>query len=80
MRLLPRKHPPRKGDAEEAISDARTAAVEAGERLASAAEIRAGAAEQAAHEQRTIVSELRAMRERNHLADMILDSVRRGPS
>lgn len=78
MRLLPRKHSPRRGSAEEAISAARSAAAEAGERLASAAGIRADAAEQAAHEQRTLITELRAMRERNHLADMILDSVHRG--
>lgn len=73
-----RKRTPRDGDAEAAISQAEAARVEAGERLAAASEVRAGAAAQAAHEQRTIVSELRAMRERNHLADLILDSVKRG--
>lgn len=78
MRLPRRKRTPRDGDAEQAISQAEAAGAEADERLASASEIRAGAAAQAAHEQRTIISELRAMRERNHLADLILDSVQRG--
>lgn len=78
MRLPRRKRGPRAGDAEQAISQAVTAGAEADERLASASEVRTGAARQAAHEQRTIISELRAMRERNHLADMILDSVKRG--
>jgi hypothetical protein len=78
MRLRRRKRTPRDGDAEQAISQAISAGAEADERLASASEIRAGATAQAAHEQRTIVSELRAMRERNHLAELILDSVKRG--
>lgn len=77
MRLPRRKHEPRAGDAEQAISQAVTAGAEADERLASASEVRAGADAQAAHEQRTIISELRAMRERNHLADLILESVKR---
>lgn len=76
MRLHRRK--PRAGDAEQAISEAMSAGAEADERLASASEVRAGATAQAAHEQRTIISELRAMRERNHLAELILDSVKRG--
>lgn len=78
MRRLRKKRGPPAGDAEQAISQAEAARAEAAERLASASEIRAGAARQAAHEQRTIVSELRAMRERNHLAELILDSVKRG--
>lgn len=75
MRRPRRKRAPRTSDAEAAISQAISAGAEADERLAYAAEVRAGAARQAEHEQRTIVSELRAMRERNHLADMILDSI-----
>lgn len=78
MRLPRRKRTPGEGGAEAAISQAITAGAEADERLASASEVRAGADRQAAHEKRTIISELRAMRERNHLADMILDSVKRG--
>jgi hypothetical protein len=78
MRLPRRKRTPRTGDPGAAISEAASAAAEATERLASASQVRAGAARQAAHEQRTIISELRAMRERNHLAEMILESVRRG--
>jgi hypothetical protein len=75
---LRRKRAPRAGDAEAAISEAVSAGAEADERLASASEVRAEASRQADHEQRTIVSELRAMRERNHLADLILESVKRG--
>jgi hypothetical protein len=75
---LRRKRAPRTGDAEAAIRQAESAGAEAGERLASASEVRAEASRQADHEQRTIVSELRAMRERNHLAELILDSVKRG--
>jgi hypothetical protein len=78
MRLLPGKRQPRTTDARNAVDLAITASAEAGERLASASEVRAGAAEQAAHEQRTIISELRAMRERNNLAALILDSVQHG--
>jgi hypothetical protein len=77
MRLL-RKREPRTGDAERAVTQAISAGAEASERLASATQVRAGADAQAAHEKRTIISELRAMRERNHLADMILDSVQHG--
>jgi hypothetical protein len=77
VRLLKRRAA-RGGDALKAISQAVSAGAEADERLASATEVRGAAAEQAAHEQRTIVSELRAMRERNHLADLIVDSVKRG--
>lgn len=80
MRLHRRKRGPPAGGAEQAISQAISAGAEADERLAFASEVRAGAAAQADWEQRTIVSELRAMRERNHLADMILDSVQRGRS
>lgn len=79
MRLHPRRRPSRAAEASDAVDAAVTAGAEASERLVSAAEVRAGAAEQAAHEQRTIIAELRAMRERNHLADLIMDSVRRGP-
>ncbi len=75
MRRLRRKREPRTGDAEQAISQAVTAGAEADERLAFASEVRAGADAQAARERQTIISELRAMRERNHLADLILDSV-----
>jgi hypothetical protein len=77
MRLLPSKRKPRATSARDAVSQAVAAGSEASERLASASEVRAGADALAAHEQRTIISELRAMRERNHLADLILDSVRR---
>lgn len=81
MRLHRNRRAPRATEATEA-SDAVDAAISAGaeadERLASASGVRAGASAQAAHEQRTIISELRAMRERNHLADLILDSVKRG--
>lgn len=81
MRLPRRKRTPRTGDAEAAISQAVAAGAEADERLACASEVRAGADAQAARERHTIVSELRAMRERNHLADLILDSVvKRGQS
>jgi hypothetical protein len=79
MRLRLKKRRPGGIEATAAISDAITAGTEAGERLASASEVRAGATAQAAHEQRTIISELRAMRERNHLADLILDTVKRAP-
>lgn len=78
MRLPGRKRTPRPAEASDAIDAAITAGAEADERLASASQVRAGADRQAAHEQRTIVSEIRAMRERNHLAEMILDSVQRG--
>jgi hypothetical protein len=72
---LHRKREARQGDAARAITQAVAAGAEADERLASATEVRAGADAQAAREQRTIIAELRAMRQRNHLADMILDSV-----
>jgi hypothetical protein len=81
MRLHRRKREPRTGDPGAAISEAASAAAEASERLAAASEVRAGAERQAGHEQRTIISELRAMRERNHLADLIeasLIQARRG--
>lgn len=75
-----RLHRKRSGrtDAERAVSAAVKAGSEASERLASASDLRAGASEQAAHEQRTLIADLRAMRERNHLGDLIVDSVRRG--
>jgi hypothetical protein len=80
MRLLHRRNrAPRPDAAKAAVSDAIAAGAEASERLASASETHAAASDQAAHEQRTIISELRAMRERNHLAEMILASVRREP-
>jgi hypothetical protein len=78
MRLLPRRHGPGAGDAAQAVTLAVAAGAEAAGRLASASEVRAGADAQAAREKHTIVSEIRAMRERNHLAEMILDSVKRG--
>jgi hypothetical protein len=77
MRLL-RRREPRAGDAERAITQAVSAGAEASERLASASEVRAGADAQVARERQTIVTEIRAMRERNHLAELILDSVKRG--
>jgi hypothetical protein len=77
MRLF-RKHSPPVSDAEQAIAEAVSAGTEAGERLISAQKVRAGASQQAAHEQRTIISELRAMREHNHLADLVLESIKRG--
>lgn len=77
MRLLKRRKS-RAGDAARAITQATSAGEEAIERLTTATSVRAGADLQAAHEKRTIVSDLRAMRERNHLAEMILESVRRG--
>jgi hypothetical protein len=77
MRLIRRKRGQRNGDARAAVSNAIAAGAEASERLASATETRAAATHQAAHEQRTIISELRAMREQNHLAAMILASVKR---
>jgi len=78
MRLPRRKRTMRTGDAEAAVREAVSAGAEACERLASASEVRAEASAQADHEKHTLISELRAMRERNHLADMILDSVRGG--
>jgi hypothetical protein len=78
MHLPRRKRTPRGAEASDAAAAARTAGAEAAERLADASEVRAGAERQAAHEQHTIVSELRAIRERNHLADLILESVQRG--
>lgn len=78
MRLLHRNRAPGTTDAQAAVSRAITAGAEASERLARASETQAEAAEQAAHEQRTIISELRAIREQNHLAQLIYDSVRRG--
>jgi hypothetical protein len=79
MRLIPRKRKPRTDAAKAAVGDALTAGAEASERLASASETRAAAADQAAHEQRTVIRELRRMRAENHLAEMILNSVRREP-
>jgi hypothetical protein len=76
MRLIKRRAR-RAGDAERAIAQAVSAGAEADERLASASEVRGAATEQAAHDQRGIISELRAIRERNHLAEMIVDSARR---
>jgi hypothetical protein len=61
-----------------AVSHAIAAGVEASGRLAAASETRSAAAELAAHEQRTVVAGLRAMREQNHLAQLIMDSIRRG--
>ena len=77
---LHRRRPAPAGDAEAAVSQAVSAGAEAAERLASASEVHAEASRQAASEQTGIISELRAMRERNHLAEMILESVRRGQS
>ena len=71
MRRHRKNREPPAGDAEAAIRQAVTAGAEADERLVSATEVRAQASAQADHEERTIVSELRAMRERNHLADLI---------
>lgn len=48
---------------------------QAKERLADASELRKAAAEQAGHEQRTIIEGLREMRRRNNLAALILDSI-----
>jgi hypothetical protein len=78
MRLLPRRYAPGSGDAERAVGAAVAAGAEAAERLASASKVRAGADAQAAREKHTIVSDIRAMRQRNHLADLILESVRGG--
>ena len=81
MRLHRWKREPRTGDAVAAISAAITAGEEASERLVSAAEVRAGATAQADREKHTLVSELRAMRKQNHLADLIeasLTQARRG--
>ena len=75
---LHRKRQAGQGDATRAITQAVAAGAEAEERLASASEVRAGADAQAAREQRTIIAELRAMRERNNLASLVLDSVQRG--
>lgn len=74
---LRRKRAQGTGDAQAAIAQAVTAGAEADERLASATEVRAQASAQADHEKRTIISEIRAMRERNHLGAMILDSITR---
>jgi DNA-binding transcriptional regulator YiaG len=76
MRLF-KSRVPRGEGAAQAIAQAAEAGADAAERLASAAEMRAGASEQAAREQRTIVSEIRAMREQNHLADLIFASIKR---
>jgi hypothetical protein len=78
MRLI-RKRAGRPDAAKAAVNDAITAGTEASERLASASETHAAAAGQAAHEQRTVITELRRMRAENHLAEMILASVRREP-
>ncbi len=78
MRLPRRNREPRTSAAEAAVTAAQTAGKEAGERLASASEVRAGADAQAAREQRTIIADLRAMRERNNLAALVLGSMRQG--
>lgn len=72
---LPRRHARVTGDAQEAVSSAIAAGTEASKRLADASETRAQASEQAAHEQRTIIKDLREMRRRNHLADLIAASI-----
>jgi len=77
VRLL-RRRDPHPGDAARAITQAVSAGAEASERLVSASEVRAETDAQVAHERQTIVSEIRAMRERNHLADVIIGSVRGG--
>jgi hypothetical protein len=79
MRLFKRREP-RVSDAKAAVDAAISAGTEAGERLAAASETRAAAVAQAAHEQATIIRELCAMRERNNLAALILDSVKKRPS
>jgi hypothetical protein len=48
---------------------------QAQERLADATELRKAAAEQAGHEQRTVIEGLREMRRRNNLAALVLDSI-----
>jgi hypothetical protein len=78
MGLWRSKRTPSPSVAQAAVSHAITAGAEASERLASASETHSAAAEQAAHEQRTVIAGLRAMRTQNHLAEMIYDSVRRG--
>jgi hypothetical protein len=77
MRLPGRNRTPRSGDAEEAITRASAAQAAACERLASASDMRSAAAALAAHEDRTVIQGLRDIRKRNHLADLILDSVER---
>jgi len=76
MGLWRRKRTPPPSTAQQAVSHAITAGAEASERLVSASETRAAAAEQAAHEQRTVIAGLRAMRAQNHLAAMVEASIR----
>jgi hypothetical protein len=74
MRLLPKKKV-HGGGAGDAMRAAAEAGVEAGERLASAGEVHAAAARQAAGE-KGIIDDLRALRERNHIAALIVASLR----
>lgn len=64
-------------DASDAVDAAREATAAAAERLASAVEVRARSARQAAHEQRTIIADLREMRRHDNLADLIAASATR---
>jgi len=73
MRLLPRKRTPDAGAAD-AMRAAITAGAEADRRLARASAVRAAAARQAEGE-RGIISDLRTLRERNHIAALIVDSL-----
>lgn len=76
MRLrLRKKRAGTAGEAQRATGAAQAAAAAAGERLAEASITRAGAERQAGAEHAGIIAELREMRRRNNLAQMILDSV-----
>jgi hypothetical protein len=75
MRLWRKKRAGTAGEAQRATGAAQAARAEAGERLAEASEARTSAERQSEREHATIISELREMRRRNNLAQMILDSV-----
>jgi len=76
MRLL-RDRKRAAGGAGDAIRAATAAGAEASERLASATEVHAAADRQAAGE-RGIVDDLRVLRERNHIAQLIVESLTQG--
>ena len=76
MRIrLGRSRPHGSDAAQDALTSAEAAGDAASERLASATETRASAERQAASEQAGIISDLRQMRRKNNLAQMVLDSV-----
>ena len=75
MRLRRSKRSRTRTGTGDAIDAAVTAAAEAQLRLATAGDVRRAAEQKAADEKETVVATIRSLRERNHLAEIIAESL-----